>query len=202
MPNKSADYKKAYVNFIFNRPTMEGIDKRINSMEVKEIEVKPTFTITKINDYIHYGKYRGNKLYKEARQRNDEYLGLDIIKFWYMWLTELSEQKGVSIWEVCEEAGLPRLLKHLADKKYRTLASFRYIHRFALMLGEPFIPTYTEQELIDFKIPKFLYESVVKRKTKASLKPRLYGNKPLTEAGLRWFRYKQNKKNELLRWRP
>ncbi len=199
-PSTEERYQKAWLNTIMGRPTQEGIEKKLRSKGIKEIEVKPTFEILKVNDYIHRGEYKKNELYKTARERNEEFLGVSIIKFWYKLLEDIGSQKQISIWEVAEEAGMPRVLQMLADKNVRKLSNFSLIYRFITILGEPFIPIYSQDELANYQIPTDLYKKVVRRKTKRSLSPYEYGRTKQTEAGRRYLISKRNKRNEQAKW--
>ncbi len=196
-PDTSERYKRAWLNTISGRPTQEGIDVKLVSKRIKEIEVKPTFEILKVNDYIHKTKYKENPLYKNAREKNDDFLGINILKFWYKWIETIGYQKQMSIWEVAELSGMPRLLQKLANKEYKSLASMHLAYRFATILNEPFIPIFTEDELREYEIPFDLYEKVVKRLAKNSLKPSEYGKRKITNG---FLASKKNAQRNKIKW--
>ncbi len=199
-PDTSERYKQAFLNTINGRPTQEGIEKKLVSKGIKEIEVKPTLEVLKVNDYIHKGKYKENQLYKQAKEKNENFLGINILKFWYKWFEEIGAQRQLSIWEVAEEAGMPRILQTMADKNYTKLGSMHLAYRFATVLGEPFIPIFSAEELAAYKIPTDLYEKVVYRKTKRSLKHYQYGRVKPKGAGKDFLLSKRNMRLQKLKW--
>jgi len=198
---RGKDYERACLNNIFGKPTLEGIDKPLYSKTVKGLIVKPTFEVFKVDHFIHKAEYRKNERYKEASRMNEEYLGVHLLKFWYKWLEQLCNDRGCTMYQLVVDAGKPRLLQHLREKKYHVLAKLSYAYRFAIMLGEPFVPIYTEKELDEYEIPLTLYEKVKVVKTKRSLNPSQYGKFRATPSSLSWLRYKSNKRREKLRWR-
>lgn len=173
--DRTKDYERVFANISLGRPTFEGVEKKIHSKELKEIEIKPTIKVYKVDMFIHKAEYRKKIEYIEARNRHDAYAGLDIIKFWYKWLERLCDERNCDVYELMEVAGKPRLLQYLRQQKRGLLMKLSLAHRFALILGEPFIPIYTEEELNDYQIPKTLYEKVTIVKTKRTKPAKEYG---------------------------
>ncbi len=190
--------EKIMYNNMFEKDSFVGFDKRPNvAPSLKPFIVKPTFEIFKTQDFVHYGRYRKNEKYKEAREESDNYLGIDNWKFWIKWIMQIADERKCSIYDVVTMAAMPRLLSKIREKKHRELGKIGLAYRFATVLGEPFIPVFTEQELIDTQPPAELYDKVVKNKTKKSLKPHEYGK--VKYSG--YLSYLINMKKRKVQWR-
>jgi hypothetical protein len=182
---------KAWANHVFKKPTYDNIENPPRTKMLKGIVVKPTFKVFKVDMFIHKKDYKKYPVYKEAYQTNENNIGFHIINFWCLWIDRLCEERGCDAYELVVTAGMPRILQRIKNKQYFLLGKMSMAHRFASNLGEPFIPTFSEEELMCYKTPDYLHEKVEVIKTKRSLKPEQYGRFKFNKDGVNYLNYKK-----------
>lgn len=137
------DYNQILVNRVWKRSLRENLDVPQLACGLE----KTTHTVRKI-DYIIKRSTHMTPKYRQAKEVMSEIHALDYYLWWKRWLTQLCMDRGCDVYQLFEMAGLhPNALRRIIDCEYRYLSKFSLAHRIALVLGEPFLPVYSSQEL-------------------------------------------------------